>query len=839
MANPTERQIGLLFERYSFALIASTIVGVSASVAQIVFEGANAQLITQFAAASVLCLSLLLRNQISTKLLIGCIYSFIFLFVIAGSVDDGLAEPSLFILATLPLTSTIIWGLRSGLVTSALVIASVCAMAAFFIVLTPAQFVLDDYLHAPHRWALFVLALSIAITLSLVIAETQRRYWLASVNELEEEVARRKRSEDEIRLSEKRYRALIEYAPESISMFDAKTGKYIDVNPATEKTLGYSREELIDGMSPSDTAPEYQPNGRASAKAAADYLRRAGEGEMPRFEWTSVDRQGTQLVQEVHLARIPDRKRVLVRATSQDITERKKTEERLARSERELRQLVEGSVQGILVMDKNLKPLFANEELARIFKYGSGDHILDLASAEDLIAPENLERFAEIRTQLDRDSEGPLRFEVTGITDSGARIVLDCIMGQISWDGRNAIQLTMHDITEKSRFDELLRKSQRMDSIGRLTAGIAHDFNNLLYVIQGNAENLVTDDEKQPEQVSEILGAVEQGADLTRRLLTYASQQKISFNAIDVVVAVEETVRLLRRTFPSNITITIEMVDDLWFVWSNRNQIKDAILNLAINARDAMPHGGKIKIQCKNVEINTLTASQNPDAGPGEYVEIAITDTGHGISRNDAARVFEPFYTSKSLGDGTGLGLSMIYGFARQSGGFVSVDSELGHGSTFALFLPRAEPEKAEPDAEPVSEKNTGKGQAILVVDDNPAARKLLIRMVRDLGFSPIAANDAEAGASIIAGRDDIALVVSDVMLGGEKSGSDFAKELLLDCRSIGIVLISGNPRGTKAEHDQSGDRIEILAKPFRAIQLAEAIAIALNAAGASEEAKE
>ena len=834
-----ENQVRLLFERYSFALVASATVGVAVSIAQIVFKGANTQLLFQLAMASFLWLCLVLRRKMSTKLLVACIYSFVFLFVLAGAADDGLAEPSLFVLATLPLTSTIIWGIRSGLITFALVIGSMIVLALGFTTIKPVKFVLDDYLHAPDRWILLIMAMSVGITLSIVIAETQRRHWFESIKRLEAEVERRKRSEDEIRLSEERYRALVEYAPESISMFDARTGQYVDVNAATEETLGYSREELLGGMSPKDTAPEYQPSGQASVEAAAEYLKRAAAGEMPRLEWTNRDRNGNTIVQEVHLARMPDRDRVLIRASSLDITERKKTEERLVRSERELRQLVEGSVQGILVMSLDLKPLFVNDELARIFRYRDRDEVLALGSTLDLIAPDGLEHFEAVREALDQDGSDPRRFEVDGITSAGARIILECIMGRISWDGQDAIQVTMHDVTERSKFEELVGKTQRMEAIGRLTGGIAHDFNNLLAVIQGNAELLPGLLGKHSDEVTEILDAVDQGADLTRRLLTYASQREIPFDAVDIKAAVDESVTLLGRTLPSNISISTTVPENLWLAQTNRNQVKDAILNLAINARDAMPNGGELGIDCANVQLDAEAASHNPEATPGDYVRISVEDNGQGISADDAARVFEPFYTTKPIGDGTGLGLSMIYGFARQSGGHVTLESQIGKGSIFSIFLPRAMSDLPDPEAEATADESVGQGQSVLVIEDNPSVQKLLVRMVEDLGYNPTAVSDAETAAALLSDGPAVELIVSDVMLAGGKSGAEFVREVHRDHPAIAVVLISGYPNEANASQNAEGDRLLILPKPFRSSQLAEAMQNALESVKTADDPKD
>ena len=385
-------------------------------------------------------------------------------------------------------------------------------------------------------------------------------------------------------------------------------------------------------------------------------------------------------------------------------------------------------------------------------------------------------------------------------------------------------------INERERTAAQLVHAQKMEAIGNLTGGMAHDFNNLLGVIIGNLDVLRATrkgDAEVEELGGEALDAALRGADLTRRLLAFARRQPLQPELIDVNEHVGAITKLLARTLGERVELVVETAPGIWPVLADPAQLEAAITNLATNARDAMPRGGKLAIATGNRQLDADYASLHPEVVPGDYAMIEVSDNGTGIPQDLLGRIFEPFFTTKEKDKGTGLGLSQVFGYMKQSGGHVSVYSEVGSGTTFRLYLPRAAIAGAAEQRAPVKEAPAGHGEIVLAVEDNVGMRRIVLRQLGELGYRAWEAENAAAALAILE-REPIDILLTDIMMPGELSGLDLARHVAKRWPKMRVILTSGFP-GAKIEGGLSGDGLtRILSKPYRRDDLARALRQAL-----------
>lgn len=386
------------------------------------------------------------------------------------------------------------------------------------------------------------------------------------------------------------------------------------------------------------------------------------------------------------------------------------------------------------------------------------------------------------------------------------------------------------DISDREEGERRLRQAQRMDAVGRLSGGMAHDFNNLLSIIIGNLDTLQTGrlDREQGELVAEAIDAALKGADLTRRLLAFARRQPLQPERVDVNELVTGTVGLLARTLGERITIAVKLDPALWPVLVDAVQLEASLVNLATNARDAMPRGGQLTIATANRTLDAEYAAAITELVPGDYAMIEVSDTGIGIAPEVMPRVFEPFFTTKEPGHGTGLGLSMVFGFIKQSGGHINAYSEAGVGTTFRLYLPRqvaATTEAAPPEA---AASIDGGNETILVVDDNPGIRRIVARQLRYFGYGVVEAGSAAEALVVLEGMP-IVLLFTDVVMPGEMDGVELARTALSRWPRLKVVLTSGFPELRVGANGDSITGLRLLSKPYRRDDLARIIREALD----------
>jgi signal transduction histidine kinase/CheY-like chemotaxis protein/CHASE3 domain sensor protein len=394
-----------------------------------------------------------------------------------------------------------------------------------------------------------------------------------------------------------------------------------------------------------------------------------------------------------------------------------------------------------------------------------------------------------------------------------------------------SIVMTCSDITERLQTEQMVRQAQKMEAIGHLTGGVAHDFNNLLQVISSNLD-LMARNKGDPQQLAANIQhasiATERGAQLTRQLLAFARRQPLEPIVVNLGRRVRAMSDLLHRTLGE--TIEIETVVDagLWNTFVDLNQVENAILNLSVNARDAMPRGGKLTIELANAVLDEDYARWHDEVTPGQYVMLAVTDTGSGMPADVAARAFEPFFTTKPEGKGTGLGLSMVYGFVKQSSGHAKIYSEVGHGTTIKMYLPRSRRPEETPaltDAEPV----TGGSERILLVEDDEDVRRAVAEMTRSLGYQVLEAKDGEQAMEMLQNGTTVDLLFTDVVMSGSVSGrvlANRAQELL---PSLAVLFTSGYTENAIIHHGRLDEGVHLLSKPYREQDLSRKIRTVLD----------
>ncbi|MCP3409425.1 ATP-binding protein [Bradyrhizobium sp. CCGB01] len=428
------------------------------------------------------------------------------------------------------------------------------------------------------------------------------------------------------------------------------------------------------------------------------------------------------------------------------------------------------------------------------------------------------------------DRHEPFRkFEYRG-RDTAGRVRHFSVNGHPVFDADGAFmgyRGSATDLTVQHETQERLRQSQKMDAIGQLTGGVAHDFNNVLTVITGTIEIVQEGLADKPEfaAIAQLIDdAAARGAEITSQLLTFARRQPLEPREIDVNALVIETAKLLKPILGEHIEIVTRLADDAWFAMADPSQLSSAIVNLAVNARDAMPGGGRLTLETANRDLNGASGAGDGDVMHGAFVMVAVTDTGHGIPADIRERVFEPFFTTKGVGRGTGLGLSMVYGFVRQTGGTVAIESEEGHGTVMRLFLPRSEGEAPDRTA-PVQALAAARGhETILVVEDDPLVQGYVIAQLGTLGYRTLAAGDGAAALALVDQGAKFDLLFTDIIMPGGMNGRELADAVRIRRPGVRVLYTSGYTDDTIVHEGHLDPGVALLGKPYRKSELSQKI---------------
>ena len=496
----------------------------------------------------------------------------------------------------------------------------------------------------------------------------------------------------------------------------------------------------------------------------------------------------------------------------------------LEETERRFRLLVEGVTE---------YAIFMLDPAGNVINWNPGAQRIKGYTREEIIG----QHFSRFYTEEDRSNRLPWKaletaattgkFETEGwrVRKDGSRFWASVVINTIR-DARGDVvgfAKVTRDLTERREAQERLTQSQKMEGIGQLTGGVAHDFNNLLTIILGNLETLqrhVNDDGPERSSLQRAADNAMRGARraeaLTQRLLAFSRQQPLEPISVDVGRLVSGMSDLLRRTLGEQISVETVLAGGLWRAFADPNQLEVAIINLAVNARDAMPNGGKMTIETANVHLDEFYAAAQAEVLPGQYVVVAVTDTGVGMPPDVKAKAFDPFYTTKDIGQGTGLGLSQVYGFVKQSRGHVKIYSEAGEGTSVKIYLPRHHSDADEKE-EPVVHRVTRgrRGETVLVVEDDEDVRAYSGESLRELGYSVLEAPHGRAALQILEAHPDIAVIFTDVGLPGGMNGRQFAEEARKRHPTVKILFTTGYARNAIVHDGRLDPGVELLPKPF------------------------
>jgi len=604
----------------------------------------------------------------------------------------------------------------------------------------------------------------------------------------------------------------------AIYMLDTN-GRVTSWNAGARRFKGYEPEEII-GEHFSRFYTE-QDRAREIPKLALETAERDGKFEA---EGWRVRKDGSLFWAHVVIDPIRDRAGDMVgfAKITRDLTERRAADEELRRSEERFRLLVQSVTDyAIYMLDPG----------GLVSSWNPGAERFKGYAAAEIIG----EHFSRFYTEDDRTAGIPAialetarhegRFEAEGwrVRKDGSKFWASVIIDRIQDDEGTLLGFAKvtRDLSEKRAVKEQLRQSQKMEAIGQLTGGLAHDFNNLLTGIGGSLELMQV--KIAQGRASEIdryvmaaLGAVKRAAALTHRLLAFSRRQTLDPKPTSANRLINGLDELVRRTVGPSVEVEVVGASGLWPILVDPNQLENAILNLCINARDAMPDGGKLTIEAANRWLDER-AARLQDLPVGQYVSICVTDTGTGMAPDIIAKVFEPFFTTKPLGEGTGLGLSMVYGFARQSGGQVRVYSEPGLGTTMCLYLPRHHGEAALDDEEvPATTAGNGDGEVVLVIDDEPTIRMLIAEVLASTGYTVIEAPDGPAGLRVLESNARIDLLITDVGLPGGLNGRQVADAARVTRPGLKILFVTGYAENAIVGRGGLGKGMHVLTKPFQ-----------------------
>jgi PAS domain S-box-containing protein len=538
------------------------------------------------------------------------------------------------------------------------------------------------------------------------------------------------------------------------------------------------------------------------------------------------------------------------------------TQAELLLAESQISTILAIAADAIISLNEHMRIMVFNEGASAMFGYSKDEIIgepLDVLIPERFRTPhhDHVAAFAAAPVAARRMGE---RQEIFARRKDGTEFPAEASIAKQEIGGRRVFMVVVRDVTERKRAQAELGKAnselekrvaertreleaeigrreeaqtaliqaQRMEAFGQLTGGVAHDFNNLLTIVTGNLELLgeVTETEASRTLLKRAVDAADMGAALTKRLLTFARRRRLSPQVLDLNELVLGLMEILKRSIGEPITLTTMLAGNLWKSKVDASEVENAILNLAINARDAMPNGGALTVETRNVSGSALPF----DSRGREFVLLSVSDTGTGMPPEVVERAFEPFFSTKEPGRGTGLGLSTVYGFAEQSGGHAAIASEPGKGTTVTLYLPRAdaaaEAQNAQPcEAVPLSEAS----EVVLVVEDNAEVRELTLQRVEGLGYVALEAESGPAAISILESGEHIDLVLSDIVMAGGMSGYDVARWVTQQAPSVKVVLTTGYA-AEEARHDPAASGTNpILRKPYKRAELAVALRDALR----------
>jgi len=633
--------------------------------------------------------------------------------------------------------------------------------------------------------------------------------------------------------SDARLRAVLDTAVDGVILIDG-SGIVVMFNTACEALFGYRAEEVVGRnvrmLMPAPYRDQHD-----------DYLenyQRTGERRIIGIgrEVRGLRKDGSTFPMDLSVGETEHDGDPIFVGILHDLSERKQAEQALRDTASRLRAVVDTAVDGVILIDDAGTVLMYNPACERLFGHRA-DEVIGRNVRMLMPAPyadehdgylENYKRTGEARII-------GIGREVLGLRKDGSTFPMDLSVGKAEQDGAPIYVGVLHDLTDRKRTEEQLVQAQKMEAVGQLSGGIAHDFNNLLTVIVGNAE-LLSDSLKARPDLKRLADAVafagDRGAELTRRLLAFSRRQVLVPIEVDCNALVRGMHDLLRRAMREDIEMRMLLDSDLWPAFADSAQLESAILNLALNAQDAMPDGGCLAIATTNLPLGDDYQDIHPEVAAGNYVVISVTDNGSGMSAEVRERVFEPFFTTKEVGKGSGLGLSMVYGLVKQLNGHVAIYSEPGLGTTIRLYLPIAGAVPApELETEATLRANPipGGRESVLVVEDDPFVRTYAVSCLQQLGYRVTPATDGRDALARLAGMPEIDLLFTDIVMPGGISGWELMDRVRELRPGIRVLVTSGYALESLSAHGRLTPDAVFLNKPYRRIDLAHKLREALD----------
>ncbi len=626
----------------------------------------------------------------------------------------------------------------------------------------------------------------------------------------------RSRAEGARRQSEAMFETLAETM--SVGVFIVQGDRLRYVNTAAETMTGFDRLELK-SMAWYDVG---DADSRVLMRNHAAAVER-GEAAPKRCDVGFLTRSGSRRWVEMSWAAIPFEGERAVLAVAVDITERTEARRALEQVTEVYRSLIQGAVFGIYRAALDGLFLDVNPALVTMLGYASSDELVE-ASAAGLIYADAAQK---MKLQHVYQTTGRIQnVEVQWKHRDGHSITVR-LSGRAVMDGHGAViafEVIAEDVTERRQLEEQLRQAQKMEAVGRLAGGVAHDFNNLLTAIIGYSHLLTAElgDAPTASHVEEITNAATRAAALTGQLLAFSRKQVLNPTVLDLRAQVEQLDKMLRRLIGADIDLQIALPSELWRVHGDAGQIDQVLLNLAVNARDAMPRGGRLTVEVGNRELDAAEASRLGVPAPGQYVVLSVADNGSGIDAATLPHIFEPFFTTKEIGRGTGLGLATVYGVVTQSGGHIHVTSQPQRGTTFSIYLPAVQ-DAVEPVPHAAVQMPSPSGtETVLLVEDEPGVRRLAIRVLEKQGYKVLSADNAVAALQLASTSSPIDLLITDIVMPGQ-SGPDLAAQLAAGRPGLKILFISGYSERRLLDANQCAAGA-FLQKPFTPSVLAQRV---------------